>query len=126
MTSDLADLLATPYERGGTTVGKGLDCYHVTCELVRRRGWPPPDGLPLIYKALLNGERPSGFPAGWISVSHGEPIRDGDVLLGYGANPWAAFVHRGYIVSANPQIGVFATPVMRWKARASEIWRYVP
>lgn len=122
--SDIADILATPFVRGGMTVGKGIDCYGVTCELVRRRGWPPPDGMPSIREAGERGERPTGFPPGWHSLPHGEAICDGDVLLGYGERPWSAFVHRGHVVSANPDHGPFAIPLRRWHRPPSEVWRF--
>ena len=127
MTADLRDILHTPYELGGRTVGVGIDCLGTVAEVARRRGLPPPDGWPSIRDAWQRGEiaTATGFPAGWRRQPAGTALQDLDVLLFFsGDHPWCAIVDGGMVVTAHPKTGPHARPLNRWRLAPAEVWRY--
>lgn len=129
MIAELRDLLHTPYELGGRTVGVGLDCLGTVAEVARRRGLPPPDGWPSIREAWQRGQidTATGFPAGWVRQPAGAALCDGDVMLFFsGDHPWCAIVHEQHVVTAHPSAGVHARPLFRWSLAPAQVWRYQP
>jgi hypothetical protein len=130
MSADLRDVLHTPYELGGRTVGVGLDCLGVVGEIARRRHLPVPDGWPTIRRAWELGELPTatGFPPGWVRMPAGVVLRDFDVLLFFGpSHPWCAIIDFDRVWSASAEIGSpYAIPLARWRTPPAEVWRYCP
>lgn len=130
MIADLREILRTPYDLDGDTVGIGLSCFGAVRAVARLRGIPrPPDGWESIRAAWLRGdvETASGFPEGWRRHPGGTTIEDGDVLVYMrDGRPGCAIVHNGAVVTANPERGVHRVPLDRWRTAPSEVWRWQP
>lgn len=131
MTIDTSGLLGTPYRLGRRTPGVEIDCLGVTLELARRMFGEAcaPDPWRAIFRAWSRGElqTSAGFPLCWFRPAEGVPIRDGDVLLFFGAHPWAAFVCNGHVWSADADIGsAYCRPLTRWTLKPGEVWRHDP
>lgn len=130
MSADLRDVLHTPYQLGGRSVGVGLDCLGACGEIARRRGRPAPDGWPSIRAAWERGEidSASGFPAGWVKQPDGVALQDGDFLLYFGVgHPWCAIVDGGNVYSSSSEVGSgYCLPLHRWRRPADEVWRFQP
>ncbi len=132
MTPDLRDILHTPYELGGRTVGVGIDCLGVVGAIAHRRGMAPPDGWPSIRAAWERGEidSASGFPPGWTAVLEvPAPTQwcDGDVLLFQEPYPWCSIVDGGHVWSASHLQGsAYCVPLYRWRTMPTELWRWMP
>lgn len=127
--AEFRDLLHTPYATGGRQVGVELDCLGVVGEIARRRGALPPDGWESIRIAIADGtlSAASGFPPGWKRQGDEVEIRDGDVLVYYGAHPWCAIVHGGYVWSASAKFRhPYRLPAHRWTKVPDEVWRWAP
>lgn len=127
MTADLRDILHSPYELGGTTVGLGLDCFSAACEILRRQGRPAPDGEPTVRAQGLRGESPTGFPPGWVRLDPPWLLEHGDLLLWFQPRPGSAVVHFGHVVTASEEAQrIYAVPTHRWKRPPAEVWRFAP
>lgn len=127
MTADIRDILHTPYELGGRTVGLALDCLGAVGSIARRRGLPPPDGWPSMADAWRRGDlvAATGFPAGWVRQPPATTLLEGDVLVFVRAQrAGCAIVHGGMVVSADPRLGVYCTPLDRWGIAPAEVWRF--
>lgn len=119
-------LLGTPYELGGRVPGVGIDCLGVVLWILKERGQQIPDPWETLRAQYADpGEScaQNGLPAGWRRLEEGEPLRDGDVLLGFHAHHWSAVVHEGHVWTAKPGTGVWSRPVNRWSMRPREVWR---
>lgn len=127
MTSDLRDILTSPFVRGGRLVGVALDCLGVVGAVAARRGLPPPDGWASIKAAWERGElaAASGFPAGWTRQPPGTPLQNGDVLV-YVRSGWpgCAIVDGDMVLTSSPGTGAYACPLRRWQIPPQEVWRF--
>lgn len=129
MTADLRDILHTPYELGGRTVGVKIDCLGVAREICRRRGRPPPEGTQAILDAWSRGEIESatGFPAGWKKQDPTERARDGDVFLFFEPQAWCGIIDGGQFWSASAETGfAYCMPLFRMQRAPDEVWRWQP
>lgn len=128
MPVDMGDVLRTPYVRGGRVLGKAGDCLFTTLTGAARTVGCSPDPWPQIRAAWERGDlQPStGFPPCWSRLPAGAALRDGDVLLFYGAHPWSAVVVDGHVYTADEQVGAYCRPLARWTKQPAEAWRHDP
>lgn len=125
-SSDDAQLLATPFERGGRRIGHGIDCAGVVLHKLAQLGLPAFDPWAAIADRWAAGqlhELDGLFPPGWSRCADGEQLRDGDLLL-FGANRMGvALVQDGVAWTARPHCGVLRLPLDRL-GYVAEVWRY--
>lgn len=131
MPIDMSDVLRTPYVRGGRVLGKEGDCLLATLTGTQRTVHCGPDPWPAIRAAWERGDLQTctGFPPCWSRMPAGtrlQSLRDGDVLLFYGAHPWSAVVVDGHVYTADEQAGAYCRPLARWNKQPAEIWRHDP
>lgn len=125
---DMSDVLRTPYVLGGRVLGQAGDCLLATTTGAARTVGCGPDPWPQIRAAWERGDLQTctGFPQCWARMPAGTPLRDGDVLLFYGAHPWSAVVVNGHVYTADEQAGAYCRPLTRWSKKPAEIWRHDP
>lgn len=126
-TEQLRDVLRTPYQERGRTVGVGLDCLGTVLEIASRMGLPAIDPWASIEEAWRTGklDTASGFPDGWFRIAAEAAREDGDVLLFFEHHPWAAIVCAGHVWSADARLGrVWCRSLATWTKQPAEVWRH--
>lgn len=127
---DLRDLLRLQYRLGGRGTDGTIDCLGITLRGAERLHGCAPDPWRAIARAWAAGElatRNGCFPPCWFRAADGEAVREGDVLLFFGAHPWAAFVLNQHVWSADADVGgPYCRPLCRWTKQPAEIWRHDP
>lgn len=129
MTNAWDDILRSRYRLGARQAGVELDCLGTVLEVAKRCGLCMPDPWPHIRRQWLEGDAAtaSGFPSCWVRSADVDGLRDGDVLLFYGAHPWVAIIAHSHVWSADAELGgAWRKPVVRWTKRPAEVWRHDP
>lgn len=123
MMHSTAQLLGTPYVRGGRQVGIGLDCLGVVLEMARARGVDAQDPWHLLEQNWNCGVREpgTGFPPGWRQVA--DAPQDDDVVLLRTDLGGVGYVLDGYVWTASRHAGVHRLPLHRARMVVSQVWR---
>jgi hypothetical protein len=123
------DILASRYRLGARRAGVELDCLGTVLEVCARLGICAPDPWADLRRRWIAGDvaAASGFPPCWFRRAEPVGLHEGDVLLFYSTHPWVAIVARGYVWSADADLGsAYARPADRWRRKPAEVWTHDP